>query len=142
MARADPLPTRVNEAPIGFVEFVALTAALMSLTALGIDSILPALAAIGAALDVASPNARQFVVTAFVAGFGAAQLFYGPLADRFGRRRLLIVTLALYAVANMLAALSGSLQLPPAARAFRGALGAGTRPWGALVAHNHWRRRR
>lgn len=127
MARADPLPARQDQAPIGFVEFVALTAALMSLTALGIDAMLPALPAIGAALDVASPNARQFVVTAFVAGFGAAQLVYGPLADRFGRRRLLIATLALYAVANMLAAVSGSFELLLAARVFGGAMVAATR---------------
>jgi DHA1 family bicyclomycin/chloramphenicol resistance-like MFS transporter len=127
MARADPLPTRQDQAPIGFVEFVALTAALMSLTALGIDSMLPALPAIGAALDVASPNARQYVITAFVAGFGVAQLAHGPLADRFGRRRLLIITLALYALANMLAAVSGSFPLLLAARAFGGAMVAACR---------------
>lgn len=127
MARSDPLPSRQDQAPIGFAEFVALTAALMSLTALGIDSMLPALPAIGAALDVGSPNARQFVVTAFVAGFGAAQLVHGPLADRFGRRRMLIVTLALYVVANMLAALSGSFTLLLAARVFGGAMVAACR---------------
>lgn len=127
MAREDPQSVRQNQAPIGFVEFVALAAALMSLTALGIDSMLPALPAIGASLDVASPNARQFVVTAFVAGFGVAQLAHGPLADRFGRRRMLIWTLALYAIANMLAAVAGSFTLLLVARVFGGAMVAACR---------------
>ena len=121
MARSDPQSAQQNQSPIGFVEFVALTAALMSLTALGIDSMLPALPAIGASLDVRSENARQFVVTAFVAGFGVAQLVHGPLADRFGRKRLLVVMLTLYAVANILCAVSGSFALLLAARAFGGA---------------------
>jgi MFS transporter, DHA1 family, multidrug resistance protein len=121
MARSDPRPTQQNQSPIGFIEFVALTAALMSLTALGIDSMLPALPAIGAALDIRSENARQFVVTAFVAGFGVAQLVHGPLADRFGRKRLLVVMLTLYVVANILCAVSGSFALLLAARAFGGA---------------------
>lgn len=127
MARSDPQPVEQNQAPIGFVEFVALAAALMSLTALGIDAMLPALPAIGAALDVRSENARQFVVTAFLVGFGVAQLVHGPLADRFGRRRLLIVTLSLYAAANVLCAVSGSFALLLAARVFGGAMVAACR---------------
>ena len=54
-----PIPVDSTEpagAPIGFVEFVALVAALMSLTALGIDSMLPALPAIGESLGVAAEN--------------------------------------------------------------------------------------
>ena len=119
MARADP--PSLNQAPIGFAEFVALAAALMSLTALGIDSMLPALPAIGDALGAPSPNARQYVITAFVAGFGVAQLVHGPLADRFGRRRVLLVTLTLYALANVLCAVAGSFELLLAARVMGGA---------------------
>lgn len=108
-------------APIGFVEFVALVAALMSLTAIGIDSMLPALPAIGTALDVASENARQFIVTAFVIGFGVAQLVHGPLADRFGRRTVLLWALSAYVVANVACALSGSFALLLTARVIGGA---------------------
>ena len=96
-------------APIGFVEFVLLVAALMSLTALGIDSMLPALPAIGDSLGVAAENDRQFIITAFLIGFGLAQLIHGPLADRFGRRTVLLCALAGYVVANVLAAISASL---------------------------------
>ncbi|MEG3163261.1 multidrug effflux MFS transporter [Sphingomonas sp. PB2P19] len=114
-------------APIGFVEFVALVASLMSLTALGIDSMLPALPAIGDTLDVASANARQFVVTAFIIGFGVAQLIHGPLADRFGRRTVLLWALAAYVVANLACAIAGSFTLLLVARALGGAMIAAAR---------------
>ena len=127
MSRSDPAAPTRNEAPIGFAEFVVLVASLMSLTALGIDAMLPALPAIGESLGVASANTRQYVVTAFVAGFGVAQLVHGPLADRFGRRRLLLITLILYAAANVLAAISDSFVLLLAARVFGGAMVAACR---------------
>ncbi len=114
-------------APIGFVEFVALVASLMSLTALGIDSMLPALPAIGETLGVASANSRQFVVTAFVIGFGVAQLVHGPLADRYGRRTVLLWALAAYVVANLACAIAGSFTLLLIARALGGAMIAAAR---------------
>ncbi len=67
-----------------------LIAALMASNALAIDAMLPALPAIGEALDVAEENRRQLVITFYMLGFGVAQLAYGPLADRFGRKRLLL----------------------------------------------------
>ena len=102
--------------PLGFREFVALIAALMALTALGIDSMLPALPAIGASLGVSTDNERQFIVTAFLIGFGVAQLVHGPLADRYGRKPVLGVALAAYVVANIVAAFSGSFVLLLVAR--------------------------
>lgn len=114
-------------APIRFGEFVALIACLFALGALGIDAMLPALPDIGRSLDVADPNARQYVITAFLAGFGVAQLAHGPLADRFGRRRVLLWAMGVYAVANGLAAVSGSFQLLLAARVLGGVSIAATR---------------
>ena len=105
-----------QRAPIGFVEFVALVASLMALTALGIDSMLPALPAIGTALGVVSENQRQFVISAFLLGFGLAQLVHGPLADRYGRRPVLLIALAGYVVANLVAAFSSSFMLLLVAR--------------------------
>lgn len=121
------LTRRTGEAPLGFAEFVALTASMMALTALGIDSMLPALPAIGASLNVAEANHRQFVITAFLIGFAFAQLAYGPLSDRYGRRPVLTVALGAYAVTSALAAVSGSFVLLLAARAAMGASAAGAR---------------
>lgn len=119
--------TSENTAPIPFAEFVALIASLMALTALGIDSMLPALPAIGTSLDVVDANSRQFVITAFLIGFAFAMLVYGPLTDRFGRRPVLIVALVGYVLTNILAALSGSFVLLLIARAASGAMVAGAR---------------
>lgn len=116
-----------GKAPLRFGEFVPLAAALMALTALGIDSMLPALPAIGASLGVDSANHRQFVITAFLIGFAVAQLAYGPLSDRFGRRPVLIVALVCYVVTCAIAAISGSFVLLLLARLAMGTAAAGAR---------------
>ncbi|UVO51525.1 multidrug effflux MFS transporter [Sphingomonas sp. SUN019] len=117
----------IDGAPIGTREFVALIASLMAMGALGIDSMLPALPAIADSLGVTVANHRQYVIMVFGAGFGVAQLIHGPLADRYGRRNVLLVSLALYAVANVCAAIAGSFELLLAARFAGGACVAATR---------------
>jgi DHA1 family bicyclomycin/chloramphenicol resistance-like MFS transporter len=116
-----------NKSPLAFGEFVALVAAMMGLTALGIDSMLPALPAIGESLGVSEPNHRQYVLTAFLLGFAVAQLAYGPLSDRYGRRPVLAIALASYVVMSALAAISGSFTMLLIARALMGTAAAGGR---------------
>ncbi|MDG5488350.1 multidrug effflux MFS transporter [Sphingomonas sp. BGYR3] len=106
-----PARASLDRSPLPFAEFVALIAAIMALTALGIDSMLPALPAIGEALGVTEDNRRQFVITAFLLGFSLAQLVHGPLADRFGRKPVLVIAIALYVVTNIVAAFSASFTL-------------------------------
>jgi len=111
----------------GRKEFVVLIAALMAANALAIDAMLPALPAIGEALGVTQDNRRQLVITFYLLGFGAAQIFYGPLADRFGRKTLLIGCMASYALFAALAGLAGSMDLLLAARFMQGVAAGGTR---------------
>ncbi|SFP46653.1 MFS transporter [Sphingomonas rubra] len=127
MTAQDHQAPAMRGAPTGFAEFVALVASLMALGALGTDAMLPALPAIGEALGVADENSRQFVVSAFLGGFGVAHLIHGPLVDRFGRRRVLLWAIAGYVVANAAAALAGSFTLLIAARIAGGATVAATR---------------
>lgn len=108
-------------------EFIFLMAALMASNALAIDAMLPALPAIGEALGVADDNRRQLVITCYLLGFGAAQLAYGPLSDRFGRKGLLVAGLVLYALFATAAGLAGSFALLLAARAMQGVAAAATR---------------
>lgn len=108
-----------------FVEFVCMIAALMALGALAIDSMLPNLPAIGAALGVMDENRRQLIITCYLLGFGSAQIIYGSLADRFGRRPVLLVGLGLYVIFSLIAALSRSFELLLAARVLQG-IGAAT----------------
>lgn len=94
----------------GFAEFVCLIAMMMALNALAIDAMLPALPAIGEALGVVDDNSRQWVITAYLIGFGGAQLIYGPLADRFGRKPPLLIGMGLYILFSALAAFSPSFE--------------------------------
>lgn len=112
---------------IGFREFVTLIAALMAMTALSIDAMLPALPAIGAELRVPTPNDRQWVISAFMLGFGAAQIVHGPLSDRFGRRPVLLTSLAIGVVCNIVAAFAVSFPLLLAARVASGVATASSR---------------
>lgn len=95
---------------MGKVEFIALMAMLMALNALAIDIMLPGLQQIGAALDVVNENHRQYVVSAYLFGFGIAQLFYGPVSDRFGRRKPIIVGLTIYILSSV--AVLGLIAVP------------------------------
>jgi DHA1 family bicyclomycin/chloramphenicol resistance-like MFS transporter len=110
---------------MAFIEFVCMIAALMALGALAIDSMLPNLPAIGSALGVMEENRRQLIITCYLLGFGAAQIIYGSLADRFGRRPVLLGGLALYVIFSLTAALSRSFELLLAARVLQG-IGAAT----------------
>ena len=73
--------------PLPFREFITLMALLMSTTAMSIDIMLPALPDIGAALGVRDASSLPLVVTVFILGMAIGQLVWGPLSDRFGRRR-------------------------------------------------------
>ncbi|WP_184089180.1 multidrug effflux MFS transporter [Sphingomonas xinjiangensis] len=108
-------------------EFVTFIAALMGVNALGVDLMLPALADIGRDLFVTEANHRQWVVTVYMVGFGIGQLVYGPLADRFGRRPILITTLVGFVAASIFAASSATFEALLAARLLQGLMSASTR---------------
>ncbi|MDZ5696425.1 multidrug effflux MFS transporter [Chelativorans sp. M5D2P16] len=122
--REEPVRSRLS---IGKVEFIALAAALMALNAMAIDIMLPALQQIGASLGVSNENHRQFVITAYLIGFGGAQLFYGPISDRFGRRGPLLFGLVVYVCAALASAFAPSFAALLALRFLQGIGSAATR---------------
>ena len=63
-----------------FAEFVALTAMMMSLVALSIDAMLPALTVIGGELGVLHENSNQLIISLLFLGMSAGQIIYGPLS--------------------------------------------------------------
>ncbi|NKJ37986.1 DHA1 family bicyclomycin/chloramphenicol resistance-like MFS transporter [Rhizobium sp. SG570] len=87
-----------GQLPMGKREFIVLAAFLMAINSLAIDIMLPALQQIGSSLGVENENHRQYVVTAYLIGFGSAQLIYGPLSDRFGRRIPLLIGIVVYVI--------------------------------------------
>ena len=116
-------PVRLISRP----EFIAMMAALMALNSLAIDIMLPALPKMGEALRVAHENDRQFVLTAYLIGFGIAQLFFGPISDRYGRRMPLMVGMAIYVVAAAFAAIAPNFETLLTLRFIQGVGAASTR---------------
>ena len=108
-------------------EFVALMAALMTVDVLAIDIMLPALPQIGDALGVANPNDRSLVFTAFLLGFGLPQLIFGPIADRFGRRGVILGGLLAYCVATIVAVMAPNFAVMLVLRFLQGAAAAAIR---------------
>jgi DHA1 family bicyclomycin/chloramphenicol resistance-like MFS transporter len=99
----------------------------MALNALAIDIMLPGLQQIGASLGVENHNHRQYVISAYISGFGLAQLAYGPISDRFGRRAPLLFGLTVYVVAAFAASFAPSFAMLLALRFVQGVGAAATR---------------
>jgi DHA1 family bicyclomycin/chloramphenicol resistance-like MFS transporter len=70
----------------GFSEFVVLIALIISLVALSIDAMLPALPEIAADLKFENANDAQFVISMLFVGMGFGQIIFGPLSDSTGRK--------------------------------------------------------
>jgi DHA1 family bicyclomycin/chloramphenicol resistance-like MFS transporter len=90
----------------GHAEFITLMAMLMAVQAVGTDAMLPALPAIARDYQLADVNGAQWVVLSYFLGLACGQLFWGFLADRFGRRPILLLGLFGTAVAAALCARS------------------------------------
>lgn len=85
----------------GFIEFVILMAMLTSMVAMSIDAMLPALSMIADDLG-AKENEQQYVVSAFLISFGAAQMVFGPLSDSIGRKPAIYLGAFLYLLGSCL----------------------------------------
>lgn len=106
-------------------EFVVLMAAIMSVVALSIDAMLPALVAIGRDLGISNPNHAQFIISAIFAGMAVGQLVCGPLSDALGRKRLLILSFLLYLVGTFICWSATSLEQMLIGRVIQGFAAAG-----------------
>lgn len=106
--------------PLGGMEFVALMAALQALQALAIDIMLPALGTISRDLALSNPNDRQLVIGVFLICTGMGSLVPGSLADRFGRKPVLVVALCGYVVFSLASALATSFTVLLLARGLAG----------------------
>jgi DHA1 family bicyclomycin/chloramphenicol resistance-like MFS transporter len=104
-----------------------MVASLSALNALAIDIMLPALPDIGADFALTNDNDRQLVIVSYVALFGVAQLIYGPLADAYGRRSVLLCALVIFIAGSALCVVAPNFELVLAARALQGVGAAATR---------------
>lgn len=102
-------------------------AVLISLVALSIDAMLPALPDIGRDLGTSDPNQPQLVLTALFLGLSIGQLFYGPLSDSIGRKPAVYLGLAIFIIGCILSILATSFEMMLAGRVLQGLGAAGPR---------------
>lgn len=121
--QAQPQPAARR--PLGRRELVVLTAMLMALHALAIDGMLPALDEIAGEFGELDANRRQLIVGLFLIATGAGTLFPGLMADRYGRKPLLMVSLACYVVFGLGCAFVRSFEQMLVLRALQGFFSAG-----------------
>ena len=111
----------------GFVESILLMAVLMSLTALSVDTMLPALPAMAKDLGVIGGNDIQLVISMLMLGLSAGQLIFGPLSDSMGRKPALSIGVLLYIAGCLLCLLSRNFTVMMAGRLVQGMGAAGPR---------------
>lgn len=120
----DPESTPVETAQDRPAPALLLTLGLLSAFApFAMDLYLPAFPAMTTDLG-ASATGVQLTLTAFLVGAGVGQLVFGPLSDRFGRRRPLLVGAVVSVLASVLAALAPTIGLLVALRLLQGLAGA------------------
>ncbi len=117
--------------------FVVLLGALMTVNVLSIDMMLPALPQLGESL-AATPDQVQLTLSIYLVGYAVGQLGCGPLADRFGRRPVLLGGLSIYTLASLACALSRQLDPLVAARFIQGLAGCGGPVIVRAIVRDHW----
>jgi DHA1 family bicyclomycin/chloramphenicol resistance-like MFS transporter len=95
-----------RKASPAFVEFVIILSMMISLTALSIDAMLPALPQIGNDLGIANPNDRQLIISIIFLGSALGQLFFGPLSDKTGCKPAIHTGYALFITGSLVAVFS------------------------------------
>ncbi|MEW4925389.1 multidrug effflux MFS transporter [Algibacter sp. 2305UL17-15] len=102
------------------LEFVALMASLMSIVALSIDALLPALPEIGNHLGVINTHDNQKLITMIFLGLGFGQLIFGPLSDSFGRKPIVYFGFALFIIASIVCVNTKSFEVMIVGRVLQG----------------------
>lgn len=115
------------------VEFIALMAMMFATIAFSIDAMLPALPEIAADIAPGGTSQAALILTFFVIGMGVGTFFMGPLSDAYGRKPVLYIGLAIYAVGAVLSWISPSLEMMLAARVLQGLGASGPRVVGAAI---------
>jgi len=105
---------------IGLGEFVMLMAMMTSLTAMSIDTVLPALSEIGLDLGVKRPNDTQLVISLLFMGMSVGQMFLGPLSDSIGRKPAVYIGFGLFATGCLMSMLTNNFEIMLAGRVLQG----------------------
>lgn len=101
-------------------EFVVLMASLMSIVAISIDAMLPALGIMGPDLNVTHPNQAQLIISLIFLGLMTGQLISGSASDALGRKKVLFIGLGVYIAGSFICYLSQDIGMMLAGRFIQG----------------------
>ena len=101
-------------------EFIALMASLMSIVALAIDALLPALDYIGFSIGTKNVVDNQLLITMIFLGLGLGPLFFGPISDSLGRKPVVYMGFGLFIIASLICVFSESLEMMIIGRILQG----------------------
>ncbi|MGK0325034.1 MAG: DHA1 family bicyclomycin/chloramphenicol resistance-like MFS transporter [Polaribacter sp.] len=102
------------------LEFIIVMASLMSLVALSIDALLPAISDISKTIHIVDPKNNQLFITMIFLGLGFGQLISGPLSDSFGRKPVIYVGFIIFALASLVCVFATSLEMMIVGRVLQG----------------------
>lgn len=127
-ASAIDRPTGEHLTGLGRAEFITLMSMITATVAISIDTILPAFDEIESAFDLDPVDSPiSLTVTVFLAAMGLGMLIWGPLADRFGRKRMMFIALGLFITGSMISTAATSFPMFLAGRVLWGVASAGPR---------------
>ena len=86
-----------------------MMAALMSIVALAIDALLPALDIIGFHVGTTNPSDNQLFIIMIFLGLGLGPLLFGPLSDSLGRKPVVYMGFSLFVLASLVCVSTESL---------------------------------
>jgi DHA1 family bicyclomycin/chloramphenicol resistance-like MFS transporter len=101
-------------------EFTIVMAALMSLAALAIDALLPALNQIGDTIGVVDSKNNQLLITMIFLGLGFGQLVSGPLSDSIGRKPVIYFGYVIFVMSSFICVFSTNLEMMIVGRVLQG----------------------
>lgn len=123
MSERTDAPTTGTGGSVGWPLLLVL-ASLATVSPIATDLYLPGFPDLARDLD-ASASGVQLTLTAFLVGMGIGQMVMGPLSDRYGRRRPLIVSTVVCVAGGVIAALAPTLAVLVLGRLVQGLAGAG-----------------
>lgn len=120
-----------------YIQLALLLAALATVGPFSIDTYLPALHAIGSDLGASQLQVQQ-TLTAYMLPMAAMVLWHGALSDAWGRKRVIVVSMLLFALASLVCVFAGSIETLLVGRALQGiSAGAGMVVGRAVVRDLH-----
>ncbi len=111
---------QMQKSKLAQFEFVTLMASLMSIVALAIDALLPALDIIGTTIGTTEVADNQLLITMIFLGLGIGPLIFGPISDSLGRKPIVYIGIFLFIIASFICVFSSSVEMMILGRILQG----------------------